>query len=151
MRLAASLPKGLFCVRTIVDFSEVRLQWIFAPNATETSSSTSSVEHSNDNIAKLAEVSEPAFQLTNQAELEGLPGSSNGESGQAKDKREQSRSRPVAIVARNVLDWQASIAVVGTPFVLCTAIRTSIIAPLITGQLAERPLRKQILLWRRKR
>lgn len=83
MRLAASLPKGLFCVRTIVDFSEVRLQWIFAPNATETSSSTSSVEHSNDYIAKLAEVSEPAFQLTNQAELEGLPGSSNGESGQA--------------------------------------------------------------------
>lgn len=47
------------------------------------SSSTSSVEHGNDNIAKLAEVSEPAFQLTNQAELEGLPGSSNGESGQA--------------------------------------------------------------------
>lgn len=47
------------------------------------SSSSSSVEQSNDNVAKMTEVSEPAFQLTNQAESEGLPCSSNGEAGQA--------------------------------------------------------------------
>lgn len=47
------------------------------------SSSSSSVEQSNGNVAKMTEVSEPAFQLTNQAESEGLPCSSNGEAGQA--------------------------------------------------------------------
>lgn len=57
------------------------------------SSSSSSVEHSDDNVAKLSEVSEPDFQLTDQAESEGLPGSSNGVIGQ-EEGQERAKQGP---------------------------------------------------------